>query len=270
MEYWYALAAGKPVIGFIHRDPAKLPVNRSESDPTAREQLDQFRSLVQQKMCRFWESPADLGSQVSRSLVKLIKSAPAVGWVRADQMDESASLEMLRLRKQIEELKVELDASRTIASGETAGLAHGSEVYNIRFKYSNHNTNPHVGNMRDKLLPHRSSFTVTWNEVFAIVAPLMIDEANEYQLRGALNTFIADCIVSMRHSDDALSDVSRIEVDDADFQTLKVQFRALGLITRSERERRNDGATYWSLTPYGDRVMIKVKAIRSAPSMNAG
>src|SRR4026207_2413755 len=31
MEYRYATECGKPVIGFIHRDPGTLPANRTES-----------------------------------------------------------------------------------------------------------------------------------------------------------------------------------------------------------------------------------------------
>src|SRR5438046_2345964 len=31
MEYRYALEKGKPVIGFVHKDPGSLPANRCES-----------------------------------------------------------------------------------------------------------------------------------------------------------------------------------------------------------------------------------------------
>jgi len=79
MEYRYALDIGKPVIGFVHKDPGALPVNRCEASEDGKDKLSAFRDLVQRKMCRFWESPADLGSQVSRSLVKLIKTHPGIG-----------------------------------------------------------------------------------------------------------------------------------------------------------------------------------------------
>ena len=58
MEYKYALEKGKPVIGFLHKNPGSLPANRCESDPESRKNLENFRSLVQKKMCRFWESLA--------------------------------------------------------------------------------------------------------------------------------------------------------------------------------------------------------------------
>jgi hypothetical protein len=188
MEYRYALDAGKPVIGFVHKNPGALPANRCEAAPDARERLDRFVALVQNKMCRFWDSPADLGSQVSRSLVKLMKSHPAVGWVRSDLVpDESAAEEILHLKKQIETLQGKLDVVRTQAPEGTAGLAQGSDIFELRFTF--HACKP------DSILsrtPYRSSADVTWNEIFAIVSPLMIDEAREPQIRSALSRLVSD------------------------------------------------------------------------------
>jgi uncharacterized protein DUF4062 len=86
MEYRYALERGKPTIAFVHHDPGMLPANRTESTPAGREKLEAFRALVQQKVVRFWKSPANLGSVLSRSLMHLILNVPATGWIRADQL----------------------------------------------------------------------------------------------------------------------------------------------------------------------------------------
>ena len=52
---------------------------------------------------------------------------------------------------------------------------------------------------------------------------------------------------------------------DEDFQRIKLQLRALGLIQevkgQSEKERVHG---HWTLTPYGDRLMTQVAAIRSS------
>ena len=50
---------------------------------------------------------------------------------------------------------------------------------------------------------------------------------------------------------------------DTDFQTIKIQFRALGYITESLKKRSiHDKGTYWTLTPYGDTIMTRLRAIR--------
>jgi hypothetical protein len=56
------------------------------------------------------------------------------------------------------------------------------------------------------------------------------------------------------------------KIDSVDFQTIKVQLRALGLITKSPKSRSvRDNATYWTLTSYGDNVMTKLRAIQKSP-----
>jgi hypothetical protein len=54
-----------------------------------------------------------------------------------------------------------------------------------------------------------------------------------------------------------------IHIREEDFQRIKVQLRALGLITTDER-RTPGKETYWTLTPYGDNVMTQVAAVRSS------
>lgn len=53
-------------------------------------------------------------------------------------------------------------------------------------------------------------------------------------------------------------------VVDEDFQKVKLQLRALGLIQELQGTSPESGdSTLWRLTPYGDRVMTQVAAIRS-------
>ena len=79
-------------------------------------------------MVKHWKTPHDLGSVVSRSLVKLIKNNPATGWVRADEIIEgAAAAELLRLRKEIEELQRQLSQSSTEAPQGTEHLSSGNE-----------------------------------------------------------------------------------------------------------------------------------------------
>src|SRR5260370_29634329 len=101
-EYRYALDQGKPIIAFLHGNPGTLKADDTELDPDIRSKLEKFRSLCQLKLCKFWHSPAELGSVVSRGIVQLRKSHPAVGWVRANLVpDEGAASEILRLQKRL-------------------------------------------------------------------------------------------------------------------------------------------------------------------------
>ena len=100
MEYRYALNAGKPIIGFLHRKPGDLAASRCEPSEDGKAKLNNFRALVQEKLCRFWDSPADLVNQVSSSLIMLTKRNPGIGWVRSDLLrDDITKTEKLGLQR---------------------------------------------------------------------------------------------------------------------------------------------------------------------------
>ena len=54
-----------------------------------------------------------------------------------------------------------------------------------------------------------------------------------------------------------------LEIEDNYFLTVKIQLKALGLITKSVKKRSlNDTYRYWPLTSYGDTVMTRLRAIK--------
>lgn len=263
MEYRYALETRKPVLGFVHRNPELLPVIRCEATDEGKAKLAVFRQFVQEKMCRFWDSPADLGSQVSRSLVKLIKSNPGIGWVRGNLVpDESTVGELLSLRRRIEDLQFELEAARTRAPEGTEGLAQGSDVFEITLEFYAEPDRMAELFAVSELFHHTA--TVSWNEIFSTVSPLMIHEATEDDMKEALTDLAARRAWPGLLEDGRLKgrNLRGFKVLADDFQTVKIQLRALGLITKSTKNRSvKDTATYWTLTRYGDDVMTKLRAI---------
>lgn len=260
MEYRYATEQGKPAIAFLHRDPGAIIASRTESSKEGKEKLSEFRALIQQKMCRYWDNPADLGSQVSRSLVKLIKSNPAVGWVRADQMpDERAAREILRMQQRIEELQARLASAQTQPPQGTEELAQGDDTYVMHYSFrATYDAFGYASGTSSANLP------ASWNTIFGILSPLMIEEAKESTLRSALNGFLSEQSVQLGKNEELKgASLSDFQIIDDDFHTIKVQLRALGLITKSSRQRSvKDSGTYWTLTPYGDSVMTNLRAIR--------
>ena len=93
----------------------------------------------------------------------------------------------------------------------------------------------------------------------------MINEASEPMLESANDQFVADQNRAKLTKGKDLRNctLSRFSLNGDDFKTIKVQLRALGLITKSEKTRSvKDVGTYWTLTPYGDEVMTRLRAIR--------
>jgi len=82
----------------------------------------------------------------------------------------------------------------------------------------------------------------------------MLDESTEAKLQKELEEYLKLQVDERPRN---------LTVNSVDFQTMKVQFVALGLITKSEKKRSiKDSGTYWSLTPFGETKMMQLRALR--------
>jgi len=264
MEYEYAASIGKPVIGFLHKDPSSLPSGVCEQDPDGKKGLSAFRELVEQKVVKYWTTPTDLGSVVSRSLVNLIKQKPAVGWVKADLLPTEDSIqEILSLRKKIDELQNKLNKIQGADSEDIKSLSQGNDLYEIQYNFGAYDFE--VSRYRPEIR-YNSEFEVSWEFIFSTICPQMIDEASDAELRAALNIMIEDINSAKLEEYEDLKKFSKIDgyaIVDSSFDTIKVQLIALGLIQKSIKNRSvKDKANYWSLTPKGEIYMTKTRAIR--------
>lgn len=269
MEYRYALEIGKPVIGFIHDNPKQLPAMFYETDAELRQKLDQFRALVQSRLCKYWSSPADLGAKVSRSLTQLMKQHPTVGWVRADAVTPENAQEVLNLRRQAEELQVKLDQVTVQGPRGTEDLAQGKDKFTIGFSCEQESPKKGKNNNSTywiKAGEVGSSIDISWDEMFSGIAPTFIEPVESYEFARELNGLIethATPSLNKKFSGDRFKN---FRISKEDYDTIKVQLRALGLIaTNGDRDT-------WVLTQYGDAYMNKLLAVhrKSQPRRREG
>jgi hypothetical protein len=253
MEYRYAAERGKPIIAFAHKDPGALRSDRCDSNPDAKVKLAEFRDLVQGKMVRFWMTPAELGSVVSRSIIRLIRDSPAVGWVRGDALPEEDAAEEIRgLRRRIDQLEGELASVGASAPPGTEQFAQGADAVELVY---------HPNTSYDRKKPV-SSLNTTWNAAFAAVGPWLIVEATQGRIADALEDHIISRLPAPP-SGQPTGSRSECAISHESLATVLVQLRALGLITKSTRKHPpSDTASYWTLTPYGDNVLTSLRAIR--------
>ena len=272
LEYEYAVSQNKPIIAFLHKDPESLPANKCEKTEGGRKKLEQFRDLAQKKICRYWTSPTELGFVVSRSLIKLIKARPAVGWVRADLLpDLSASKEILRLKKGVEEFE---NTPGTLLPG-TEHLSQGKETITLNIVFE-------IFEEADSWVPFkkiRGTFTSSWNSLFSNVSVLLFDEASDEDLKVALERFVTEQfrLVLIKKHPEWKDLTHRIVLSTEDFNTIKIQFLGLRLISKSTKRKtrsksdqdsywktrsKSDQDSYWMLTPHGEHVMYSLIAIK--------
>lgn len=261
MEYRYAIETEKPVIAFLHKDPDSIPAKHTEQTEEGKSKLKEFRELSQQKVCKYWNTPSELGSVVSRSLIMLQKKHPGIGWVRGDQVASSeASTEILRLRRRIEELETEMASTQTEAPKGTEKLSQGDDTFTINCKFESRKLDDYESYTWDW------EIEATWNEIFYEVSPLMMHEASNIQLASRFGEFVrrrVNEVVPEAKSFKGHGQIRSIEYEKSDFETSIVQLNALGLIAQNVKNRSvKDRGTYWTLTPYGQSIMNRLRAIR--------
>lgn len=260
MEYRYALETDKPIIAFLHKNPDEIKAGFTEKTQEGTEKLEAFRNLAKKKMVRYWTNPSELGSVVSRSVVNLKKQCPAIGWVRADStVDENSMREILKLKQENDELKARLKQSKMNAPAGTEKLAQGEDELVIKLKYI-------AETPQGTKYPFTKNLSITWNGLFAFIAPYMTTECTELTMRSAIIEYaksnVYDELVELKQKRKYKS-IKDFEMEKQEFQNIKVQFKALGYITKSMRNRSvKDTANYWTLTEYGDFIMTQLIAIK--------
>jgi len=267
-EYDHAVATKKPVVPLLHEKPDNLPRDKTETDASAWKRLTTFREKVEKRhTCVYWKNSEDLKSKVIVGLTAIIKRQPMVGWVRADQVPTGATLvEVLTLRNRIAELESVSAARDTGPPPGIEGLAQGTDrvdvsvIFSARLSSSNY---PHDQDVR-----FRGSLNPTWNQIFGAVAPTMTNEATDTVLRNALKTFITQEARRVYQENKQFKDKSLVDFShvSSEVDTCIIQLRALGLIKINDKKRSvTDRGTYWTLTPYGDAMMVQLRAVHREP-----
>lgn len=241
-EYEYAISVSVPVIAFLHKDVSLLPKGKTESDASIEKKLVSFKNDVKRRLCKFWDTSDNLASQVILSLTNLIKTRPRIGWVKADQSSSpEANAEIVKLRKEIDELNKKIRLYEDSEPGDIEDLAQGDDTIVLYFFSST-------------LTKKTEKEVYTWNSLFSLLAPLMIVECSEVNMKNALDEYF------QMHS---MNGAGCWLIYEDSFQSVKVQLLALRLIRESCRTHSTaDKNIYWSLTPWGKTVLMKLKALR--------
>lgn len=267
MEYEYASNNNIPIISFLHKNPDNIVAGKSEKEIDKIQKLQAFKEIVKKKLCKFWETPSELGSQVSRSLVKLIKDKPMTGWVKATEItSEESAKEILELKKHIEVLNEQIKFNAENAPSGTENLSQGDDLVTLNYYVTTTSqVNPMEITWEETQFDTKQlDIQLSWNEIFKEISPLMIDEANESALKDKLLELCRNKNYSTEKGALATMKYKKYlssSLDDNSFNQIKVQLRALGLINKSDKKRSiKDNETYWHLTNYGDFLMTRLIA----------
>jgi hypothetical protein len=254
MEYRYAVETGKPVIGFLHEDISKLPAKFVEQSVRVRNKLETFRKFVGSKLCKLYNSPSDLGAKVSRSLTQLREQHPATGWIRADTIPSSERIdEILKLKEENERLTEHIYRLGLQEPDTLNSLASGADKFQVEYFFDRLEENPETGRFR-KVDRHYESELLTWDEIFSVVGPDLVEENEYWSLSGLLNRLLEIRTPPKLRRRWPKAKFQQFQVESNCANTILLQLRALKLIALNEKG-------HWALTPYGDNHMAKLLAV---------
>lgn len=244
-EFDYAVKKGIPILGFVHGKPENIPQGKCEIDPERRKKLEAFISKIEKRLRKDWISTEDLCSKVVTSLSREMKTHPRPGYIRGDKASNPEKL--LELNEKISELEKTIEKLQFSKPEGIEDLAKGDETFLIHFEIQDH-FNMNIG----------INTQLTWNKIIALLGPSMFDENNEASLKLLIEAYVKQTLSNKPR---------KCTIFQEDFGTIISQLFALGIIQKSEKKHAaSDTAIYWSLTTYGQRFVIQLKAVKSVNS----
>lgn len=247
-EFDYAVQNGLKVVALIHGEPDDIPFGKSEQDPALREKLFQFKDKVMYgRLVKFWKTAKELPGLVALSLTKTIKMYPAIGWVRANHAtSEELLLEINNVRKKNSELEEQIKNQKPDPAVSLNNLADIDSPFSVNWSYRSGNPTTTKKQVTD----------ISWREMFGIISPYLEQYFNEELVKSKLAASIKDRSARNGYS---------ASINDQDFKTIGLQFRAYGLIqTNYLKTTAGNMATFWKLTDKGEKLMLELRIVRES------
>ncbi|GJG98745.1 DUF4062 domain-containing protein [Cupriavidus pauculus] len=246
-EYDYAVQRGLKVVAFLHEDPDSLPVNKTDKDPALAERLANFRMKVTSgRLCKFWKTADQLPGLVSLSLQKTIKTYPAIGWMRANNVGTP------ELLAEIHALQAENKALREkVARGPQTDIADIADWDDRVVLMGSITAGGHVMRYWKR--------ETTWSQTFLVIAPHLMEYSTDIKVQRLLAEFGAA-------SEKVGSSYTR-QIDGDIYQRVKIQFMAYGVV----KVQNIQNTIYWLLSEYGTSQLLQLGAVRKqAPAPTLG
>lgn len=245
-EYDYAVSKGIHVLAFVRNEDAIEEENK-EQDVKKKQKLDKFKAKVQTgRVVKPWNNKQDLVYSLVISLNQEKAAYPAIGWVRANQALSNESLiELNELHIEVEELRKYKQQQETKITYED--IADFDDEITLRFNQVYYDYR--YGDIRNP-----KERRLSWRSLFAQLAPTIMKKPNEEFLKTQIGVIYKNFFNLTR---------GNVEIVNEDFETVKLQLIAYGLIEVKYLQTTNKSmAWFWNLTPKGEQEMMNSRVIR--------
>lgn len=269
LEYNYACETDKPLFSLVlHDDFIEKKVQKHGStnirEPNEPQKLKKFSTNVLSKLCKICSDNKDIQLGVFQSITSLEKEYKLTGWLPANQKFNPEIY-----LKQISDLTRELEKLRKSSNGlihksntDITRLSQGEDNWIFTISFLAESNKGWTFNSR-----HEKEVSLSWNQIFSIISPVMAFEALEYTIHKALEESLPRILINDIHKfceETNSKQLTAFTISNYYFETILIQLQILNLIKKSEKKRSvGDQGKYWSLTEYGENLMLELRSIKN-------
>jgi hypothetical protein len=223
-EYDLAVSLNKPVLAFMHENPASLRVDQTDQSESGWTKLKEFRSKVESQHHRnTWRDAAGLNASIIQSLLEETTNNPQRGWVRAESPSrEELLIRLADLQSRHDQAVAERDALASSAAA-LSGEAVSAEQLDEKIALS------------IRGYDHSFSKELTIRAVFLEIADIIVVPVRSSKLEERLLTWLRKSILEdMNPIAGSLTERAKSAMDsrleDLTIATVAAELRRLGLV----------------------------------------
>ncbi len=262
MEYVYAATKQKPIIILMHESPEIRAADLQEQQVEGKLKFSDFRKVLlreQPNNIFYWRDSADLANLLRNAIPALIRRHPSVGWVRVGNSAASAELEKqcAALKKRVQELEQEREKWLASTAINTENLSKGEDLLEVSYRCKAYAG----GNCQDVNI----KTSLSWNELLVSFGSHLLQPQPEDFIATKMNERLQrNALQEVQREYPKTHAVVEVQITPICFNTVKMQFRTLGIIQKANRD--NDQRMWWQLTALGERNLSNVMSVRRVTS----
>ncbi|MEK5754596.1 DUF4062 domain-containing protein [Acinetobacter variabilis] len=246
LEYIYAVTKQKPIIVFMHEDPASRDSSLHDTKPELQEKFKEFRQLLQQEADQVfcYRTLRDLEMAVRLNMPQMLERYPVSGWVRP-QNTQALHDEIDQLKAKVAQLERD-GGTREVDPFLSLPKVSMHEVFSFEYRMHAYQD----GNFKELKVQKR----LTWAQLLAILGSTFINPTPEEFFSKRMNEYLNETgLEDARAEMPRAHAVARAQINIRALHSLKLQMRQNDWIVPSGRDDRQ--RLLWQITPKAQKLL---------------
>ncbi|MGI1794001.1 DUF4062 domain-containing protein [Acinetobacter variabilis] len=246
LEYIYAVTKQKPIIVFMHEDPASRDPSLHDTRPELQEKFKEFRQLLQQEADQVfcYRTLRDLEMAVRLNMPQMLERYPVSGWVRP-QNTQALHDEIDQLKAKVAQLERD-GGTREVDPFLSLPKVSMHEVFSFEYRMHAYQD----GNFKELKVQKR----LTWAQLLAILGSTFINPTPEEFFSKRMNEYLNEAgLEDARAEMPRAHAVARAQINIRALHSLKLQMRQNDWIVPSGRDDRQ--RLLWQITSKAQKLL---------------